>query len=154
MLSSLRSVLSLSRLVPLRPNTRFFTITAANMVKAGDKIPNVELYESSPGDKVNLSKELTGKGLIIGVPAAFSKSNFSSCFFDLEYIWSQQTQADRAVKAPLAPLLIFQATLEATSSRMPAKSSSSLSMMHSCKFPSTMAELLNPRRQLPTLSLV
>ncbi|KAL6721193.1 hypothetical protein ACLMJK_000295 [Lecanora helva] len=45
------------------------------MVKAGDKIPNVDLDESSPGDKVNLSKELaTGKGLIIGVPAAFSPS--------------------------------------------------------------------------------
>lgn len=44
------------------------------MVKAGDKIPDIDLYESSPGDKVNLSKELTGKGLIIGVPAAFSRS--------------------------------------------------------------------------------
>lgn len=44
------------------------------MVKVGDKIPNVDLQESSPGDKVNLSEELTGKGLIIGVPAAYSKS--------------------------------------------------------------------------------
>lgn len=33
----------------------------------------MELFEDSPGNKVNLSKELAqGKGLIIGVPAAFS----------------------------------------------------------------------------------
>ena len=45
------------------------------MVKVGDAIPNVDLVEGSPGDKVNLSKELaSGKGLIVGVPAAFSKS--------------------------------------------------------------------------------
>ena len=44
------------------------------MVKVGDSIPNVDLVEGSPGDKVNLHKELaSGKGLIIGVPAAFSK---------------------------------------------------------------------------------
>ena len=42
-------------------------------VKVGDSIPDVELFEDSPGNKVNLSKELaSGKGLIIGVPAAFS----------------------------------------------------------------------------------
>jgi len=45
------------------------------MVKQGDSIPNVDLFEDSPGNKVNLSKELaTGKGVIIGVPAAFSPS--------------------------------------------------------------------------------
>ena len=42
------------------------------MVKAGDSIPDIELTEGNPGNKVNLSKEL-GSGLIIGVPAAFSK---------------------------------------------------------------------------------
>jgi len=42
------------------------------MVKAGDALPNIDLVEGSPGNKVNLSKELTGKGVIIGVPAAFS----------------------------------------------------------------------------------
>lgn len=53
--------------------------TPANMVKAGDSIPNVDLVEGSPGDKVNLSKELaSGKGLIIGVPAAFSKLHSST----------------------------------------------------------------------------
>jgi len=41
---------------------------------------DVELMESSPGNKVNLSKELAGKpkGLIIGVPAAFSPACSSS----------------------------------------------------------------------------
>ncbi len=48
------------------------------MVKVGDSIPSVELAETSPGTKINLEKELaSGKGLIIGVPAAFSMS--SSC---------------------------------------------------------------------------
>ncbi|TID24067.1 peroxiredoxin 5 atypical 2-Cys peroxiredoxin [Venturia nashicola] len=43
------------------------------MVKAGDSIPNISLTEKDPGDKVDLQKELaSGKGLIIGVPAAFS----------------------------------------------------------------------------------
>jgi len=43
-------------------------------VKAGDAIPDMEvLVEGSPGNKVNLAQELKGKkGLIIGVPAAFS----------------------------------------------------------------------------------
>lgn len=44
------------------------------MVKAGDSIPNISLTEKDPGTKVDLQKELaSGKGLIIGVPAAFSK---------------------------------------------------------------------------------
>jgi hypothetical protein len=44
-------------------------------VKEGDSIPNIDLYEDSPGNKVNLSKELaSGKGVVIGVPAAFSPS--------------------------------------------------------------------------------
>lgn len=44
------------------------------MVKVGDSIPNVELTEGNPGGKVNLATELaSGEGIIIGVPAAFSK---------------------------------------------------------------------------------
>jgi 2-Cys peroxiredoxin 5 len=36
-------------------------------------VPNVDLFEDSPGNKVNLANELaSGKGVIIGVPAAFS----------------------------------------------------------------------------------
>jgi len=45
------------------------------MVKVGDSIPNVELQEGNPGGKVNLADVLkSGKGIILGVPAAFSPS--------------------------------------------------------------------------------
>lgn len=49
---------------------------ATSPVRAGDQIPDLDvLVENSPGNKVNLSKELgaKGKALIIGVPAAFSR---------------------------------------------------------------------------------
>lgn len=42
-------------------------------MQVGDALPNVELMENSPGNKVNLSQELKGKGVVIGVPAAFSR---------------------------------------------------------------------------------
>ncbi|CAK4034424.1 peroxiredoxin pmp20 [Lecanosticta acicola] len=43
------------------------------MVKPGDPIPDVELLEGAPDKKVSLAKELaSGKGVIVGVPAAFS----------------------------------------------------------------------------------
>lgn len=50
-----------------------FIATNHQQVKQGDSVPNVDLFEDSPGNKVNLADELSsGKGLIIGVPAAFS----------------------------------------------------------------------------------
>lgn len=56
--------------------TRSFSTSFAKMVKVGDSIPSVELAETTPGTKINLEKELaSGKGLIIGVPAAFSMSS-------------------------------------------------------------------------------
>lgn len=62
------------RAVPLATSPRQnFHATTATMVKVGDSIPSVDLVEGTPGSKVNLAKELKGKGLIIGVPAAFSK---------------------------------------------------------------------------------
>ncbi|CRG87807.1 Peroxiredoxin-5, mitochondrial [Talaromyces islandicus] len=48
------------------------------LVKVGDAVPNVDLVENSPGNKVNLAKELGGKGVIVGVPAAFSPACSSS----------------------------------------------------------------------------
>lgn len=54
----------------------FHTTSPAALVRAGDRIPDLDvLVENSPGNKVNLSKELgaKGKALIIGVPAAFSR---------------------------------------------------------------------------------
>ncbi|KAL9602926.1 MAG: hypothetical protein Q9219_001451 [cf. Caloplaca sp. 3 TL-2023] len=52
---------------------RTFTTTRPTLVNIGDAIPNIELVEGSPGNKVNLATELKGKGkgLVIGVPAAF-----------------------------------------------------------------------------------
>jgi hypothetical protein len=46
---------------------RLFHASAPALVKVGDRLPDVELVEGSPGNKVNLAKELTGKGLIIGM---------------------------------------------------------------------------------------
>jgi hypothetical protein len=61
-----------SALAPLKPRAAFHASARAN-VKVGDSLPNLGvLHESSPGTKINLAKELTGKGLVIGVPAAFS----------------------------------------------------------------------------------
>lgn len=42
-------------------------------VKVGDTFPDVDLYEGSPGNKVNLASEIaSGEAVIVGVPAAFS----------------------------------------------------------------------------------
>ena len=59
--------------LPFTP-TRSFQRTARAWVRVGDSLPDVDLVENSPGNKVNLAKELKGKGVVIGVPAAFSKS--------------------------------------------------------------------------------
>ena len=58
--------------------SRSFHSSSRSFIKVGDKIPNLDvLVENSPGNKVNLSEAIKGKALIIGVPAAFSTSNFS-----------------------------------------------------------------------------
>lgn len=58
---------------------RSFKSSARFNVAVGDSIPSVELVESSPGNKVDLAKELkTGKGVVVGVPAAFSPACSSS----------------------------------------------------------------------------
>lgn len=53
-----------------------FHSSAPVWVQVGDGIPDLDvLTEHSPSTKINLAKELKGKGrgLIIGVPAAFSE---------------------------------------------------------------------------------
>ena len=55
-----------------RAGQRSFSLSAPRFVRAGDAIPDLELVEGSPGNMVNLAKELKGKGVILGVPAAFS----------------------------------------------------------------------------------
>ncbi|KAF7197340.1 Peroxisomal membrane associated protein 20 [Pseudocercospora fuligena] len=50
-----------------------FHKSSATMVKVGDTIPNVELFEGAPDKKVDIGKELSsGKGLIVTIPAAYS----------------------------------------------------------------------------------
>ena len=60
------------RLVPAAA----FPGTARARVQAGDALPDVDLAENAPDNKVNLKKELgpgSGRAVIVGVPAAFSK---------------------------------------------------------------------------------
>ncbi|CAK7901662.1 peroxiredoxin Ahp1p [[Candida] anglica] len=52
---------------------RQFSNSAARFVAVGDKIPDIALFENSPGNQVDLSEETAqGKSVIIGVPGAFS----------------------------------------------------------------------------------
>lgn len=74
MFSTSRASRRLAPALARRAPIRSFGSTSARSVQVGDAIPNVELMEDSPGNKVNLKDDLAkGKGLIIGVPAAFSK---------------------------------------------------------------------------------
>lgn len=58
---------------------RSFHSSARALIRVGDKLPqlNEVLVESSPGNKVAVSELSSGKALIIGVPAAFSKSRIT-----------------------------------------------------------------------------
>ncbi|KAJ5733955.1 Redoxin [Penicillium malachiteum] len=65
----------LTNLPRVRTQAAFFHQTAPAFVQKGDAIPDLNvLVENSPGNKVNLAKEFgsKGKGVIVGVPAAFS----------------------------------------------------------------------------------
>jgi 2-Cys peroxiredoxin 5 len=66
------SVPALRRFVLTVSRARLFHSSARASVNIGDDLPDVELVEKSPGNKVNLRQEIKGKALIIGVPAAFS----------------------------------------------------------------------------------
>jgi 2-Cys peroxiredoxin 5 len=51
----------------LASSSAAFHSSAPAFVKVGDRIPNVELMEGSPGNKVKIADELKkGKSLIIG----------------------------------------------------------------------------------------
>lgn len=61
-----------SRSASVSAPRRMFHASPRVFIKAGEPIPDLEvLHEDSPGNKVNLAREL-GSGVIIGVPAAFS----------------------------------------------------------------------------------
>ncbi|KAL8784147.1 MAG: hypothetical protein Q9213_004121 [Squamulea squamosa] len=53
-------VLLLPHSTIVRP--RAFSTTRPAFVNVGDRIPDIDLVEGSPGNKVNLAKELQGKG--------------------------------------------------------------------------------------------
>ncbi|KAF2457668.1 Redoxin [Lineolata rhizophorae] len=45
------------------------------LVQVGDALPDVQLMEGSPGNRVSLAEELgRGRGVVVGVPAAYSPS--------------------------------------------------------------------------------
>lgn len=72
MFAARRFATSLPRTFPQRA---LFHNTAPALVQKGDSIPDLDvLVENSPGNKVNLAKEIKNKGIIIGTPAAFSTS--------------------------------------------------------------------------------
>ncbi|KAF3934667.1 Peroxiredoxin-2C [Dactylellina cionopaga] len=71
--------MSLLRASLLRQSTRTtlfrqFHTTPARFIAVGDAIPSVQLKEDSPGNNVDIAKEISGlkKAVIVGVPAAFS----------------------------------------------------------------------------------
>ena len=74
---------SLRPLIAARAHVAGFHGTSPALVKAGDALPSVDMTEGAPDKKVNLAKELgkgSGKALVIGVPAAFSRSFFFTVF--------------------------------------------------------------------------
>ena len=43
------------------------------LVKVGDKLPNVKLFENTPANAINLAEYAAGKKLVLfGVPGAFT----------------------------------------------------------------------------------
>ena len=60
------------------PSRRLFHASTPAYVQIGDKVPNVELHEGSPGNKVKIADELkAGKGLIIGKSYVLVSQNMS-----------------------------------------------------------------------------
>ena len=87
MACSLRSITTRSRSTPTRSQQplglgvaefrvarRQFHASRSSLIAVGDALPNIDLMEGSPGNRLSLAKALAfEKGLVIGVPAAFSK---------------------------------------------------------------------------------
>lgn len=54
-------------------------LAPARFVSTGDSIPQVTLFDGSPGNEVNLAEEAgSGKAIVIGVPGAFSPACLAS----------------------------------------------------------------------------
>ncbi|KAI1438083.1 Redoxin [Xylaria sp. CBS 124048] len=67
------SLRALRQLPTAVSHARHFHSTPRALVRVGDAIPDIELHEDSPSNKVSLAKVFgKGRGIIVGVPAAFS----------------------------------------------------------------------------------
>jgi hypothetical protein len=73
--STCRTAVFTARVSLSTSSRRAFQSCTPFKVAVGDQIPEIDLVEDSPGNKVSLAEELaSGHGVIIGVPAAFSVS--------------------------------------------------------------------------------
>ncbi|OCT81727.1 peroxiredoxin-5, mitochondrial [Xenopus laevis] len=70
---ALRFPVSFLLLSPQRAAVSRTSRTRAMSIKVGDPLPNVQVYEGGPGNKVNI-KDVFGnnKGVLFGVPGAFT----------------------------------------------------------------------------------
>nr|AAM49795.1 peroxiredoxin [Pyrocoelia rufa] len=60
-------------IVPQRLILRSYLITAAMPIKEGESLPNIDLFEETPANKVNLNELSAGKKIIVfAVPGAFT----------------------------------------------------------------------------------
>ncbi|NP_001085580.1 peroxiredoxin 5 L homeolog precursor [Xenopus laevis] len=70
---ALRIPVSFLLLSPLRAVASPASRTRAMSIKVGDQLPNVQVYEGGPGNKVNIRDLFTNKkGVLFGVPGAFT----------------------------------------------------------------------------------
>ncbi|XP_053576023.1 peroxiredoxin-5, mitochondrial [Bombina bombina] len=70
---ALRFPVSLLLLSPLRAVTGLSTVTRAMSIKVGDALPDVQVFEGGPGNKISVRDVFTGKkGILFGVPGAFT----------------------------------------------------------------------------------
>ncbi|PWW80596.1 Redoxin [Tuber magnatum] len=77
MFSPLRFQTAASRIARRHPSAtsvRGFHASPGTCIEVGDPVPNIQLREDTPGNKVSIAQELEGKrkALILGVPGAFS----------------------------------------------------------------------------------
>jgi hypothetical protein len=141
--------LSLARPIAGR---RLFHATAPTLVKVGDKLPNVELMENSPGNKVNIAEELkSGKGLIIGKPPVDADHIQDCSFIDQLVLIRYRIQVCRLRTLPPALRTISLDTSTHPSSRMLARSSLSLSTTALCKCACPVAQFVQLVSSLPRL---
>lgn len=122
-----------SNIPRVRAQASLFHSTAPAFVQKGDAIPNLDvLVENSPGNKVNLAKEIKNKAVIIGTPAAFSTWIHPTLLATL--VGNKNSHSGLTFfKAPRAPAPTFPASSTTPSSRRLVRLSSSLSTTPSCK---------------------